>query len=360
MHVLVDAAFRWRIVCAFAQCPNYKKIARELKCNIKTVRKWVRTHKRTQSVMDKERSGRPAKLAADNPQLVQLLEDGIRCKLGCSALAASVRSTFGVECSGETIRRFIRKHLQARRLKPRKKPTLTNAHKAARLEFCLRLQRTYRGREMCDDTCYSDSKYFWLQARGTGDRVWVIYGEEHPIQPAEQHCHKVHVYAAVSKHGKTSLFETVGTTGMQAESKGVNASVYLDLLQTKLIPACRQMMLPHIAQTRSGRTQAKWVFQQDNAKPHTAKKVARWLSEQEDFDVLKWPSKSPDLSWIENVWGYIARKVNDRPNLTRENFKEALMEEWDAMPLTKLVAFYNSISKRVYACMDENGGVTKY
>lgn len=313
---------------------------------------------RTLNVVDRKRSGRPAKLAASNPQLLQLLEEGIRSKLGCNALAASVRSKLGIECNGETVRRFIRKHLQAKRLKPRKKPTLTVAHKAARLEFCLRLQRAYRGREMCEDTCFSDSKYFWLQARGTGDRVWVIHGEEPPIQPAEQHCHKVHVYAAVSKHGKTPLFETVGTTGLQAESKGVNAAVYLDLLQTKLIPTCRQMMLPHM--TRSSRIRAKWVWQQDNAKPHTAKKVARWLSSHGDFEVLKWPSKSPDLSWIENVWGYIAKKVNSRPSLTAENFKDALMEEWDAMPQSKLMGFYNSISRRVQACIDVNGAMTKY
>ncbi len=46
----------------------------------------------------------------------------------------------------------------------------------------------------------------------------------------------------------------------------------------------------------------KWcVFQQDNAKPHTAAITTAWLRSRR-VRVLNWPACSPDLSPIENVW----------------------------------------------------------
>ncbi len=43
------------------------------------------------------------------------------------------------------------------------------------------------------------------------------------------------------------------------------------------------------------------VFQQDNAKPHTAAVTTAWLRSRRVL-VLNWPACSPDLSPIENIW----------------------------------------------------------
>ena len=343
---------------SYEQLGNFKQVARKHKCGVKTVKKWVQRHRLTQDVQDSKRVGRPAKLAATNPELMQLVEDGVRQQLACSIIANRVRDSLGIEASAESIRKFIRKHM-GQRMKPKKKPTLTEQHKTAREQFCIEMQGLY-GNSPWEDTAISDSKNFWLVSRGPGDKVWVMYGEEPPVIAAETHSFKVHAYAVVTKYGKSPLFATVGTTGMHADSKGVNATVYLDLLKEKLIPAARELMRPRMPHTSRARMGAYWVWQQDNAKAHTAKKVTRWLSEQEDFKVLDWPAKSPDLSWIENVWGWVAKKVNNRPGLTKQNFQNALQEEWDNMPHETLMKFYNSIPNRVQACIDARGGVTKY
>ena len=51
------------------------------------------------------------------------------------------------------------------------------------------------------------------------------------------------------------------------------------------------------------------VFQQDNAACHTAHKVNEYFRNNQ-INKISWPSHSPDLNIIENVWGKMKLILN--------------------------------------------------
>ncbi len=56
-----------------------------------------------------------------------------------------------------------------------------------------------------------------------------------------------------------------------------------------------------------------WYFQQDNAPCHKAQIISDWFLEHDnEFTLLKWPQRSPDLNPIEHLWDVVEREIRIR------------------------------------------------
>ena len=95
------------------------------------------------------------------------------------------------------------------------------------------------------------------------------------------------VWAAFCEYGCTGIVFIEGT---------VSSAKYTYLLSNSLLP---------IAHYQYG---DDYMFQQDNCSVHISKATQK-LFENEYIEVLNWPSKTPVLDLIENLWEILSQKV---------------------------------------------------
>ena len=108
---------------------------------------------------------------------------------------------------------------------------------------------------------------------------------------------------------------------------------YVNILQSQLLPA---------AQNMHGRN---WRLQQDNDPKHTSR-VAKDFIVENKIRFIDWPSNSPDLNPIENMWQIVKNNVEKRMPKDINELKKFMIEEWDAISVETVNNLVLSMKKR--------------
>lgn len=136
-----------------------------------------------------------------------------------------------------------------------------------------------------------------------------------------------------------------GTGHLKIIEGTMNAAKYIQILEDCLQSSVEKLELG-----------PDWVFQQDNDAKHTAKATRAWL-QNNNINVLTWPSQLPDMNPIENLWRTLKNQIcGKRPKNLSE--LKVFAEEWSKIPTKSCQALVESYRNRLRAVVANEGGPT--
>ena len=326
---------RGRIVGQSEGGVSQRQIAKNLDVPLATVNRIILQYKTNGKESTEPRTGRPGPSARTLRTVKRTIEQNPR------ATATDVSKV--VQRSPRSIVRYLHQMGYYGRA-ARRKPLLRPGNILKRKQWASEMFQ--RPSEFWKTIIFSDESRF-AQFSDSG-RIWVWR------QPRQEFClnrlqptvknggFSVMVWGAIWATGRSELVECQGN---------INAEKYIKILEEGLLPVFSS------GQLRKRRT----LFMEDGAPCHTAKKTQEWQAKK-GIQKLPWPSQSPDMNPIENLWAILDRAVRKNPQKpsSKTELLNMIRSAWAEIPQEKIAQLINSMPQRTKDLKVVGGKSTRY
>jgi transposase len=287
-------------------------------------------------------NGRPKKLSQRD------VNHGIRLIMSGKAdtatqVAKALQDITNQDLSAETVRRELKTAGMKASVKA-KKPLLTKRHRRARLEWA-NLHKDWTLDDWKRVVWSDESKINRLGSDGR-QWIWKKPGEGLSDRTVEE----------TLKFGGGSLmvwgcmlWDGIGY--LARIDGGLDADLYCEILNDELDKSLREYK----------KNPTDVIFQHDNDPKHTSKK-AKNLLRNKPFEVMTWPSQSPDLNPIEHLWFHVKKRLAsyETPPTSIHVLWTRVEVEWEKIEPSVCQGLIASMPKRVKTVLKSKGGFTKY
>jgi transposase len=335
---------RAAIIYALATGKSPTKIATEFRVSRRVVyntkNRWITT----KTLETRPRTGRLSKVSQSTARYIYWTVRRFPM-LSWRALAAGTPDSLSISTIKRVLKRYhIRKWKLKKRI-PLLKESAKNRYKFAKLWWKYKLWKRWTFSDECSvQRKASHGAQFVFRYQKEGFREDLVNLEVHG-KPISQM-----VWASIWRGGRSKL--VVMERDPEAKKQGYSANSYIWALEEGLIENYKP----------------GFIFQQDNARIHTAEKTQEWF-ESHGIWVVEWPPHSPDLNPIEHVWNMLKRTLlklhpflfeEGRAQTDWKNFHEAIQEAWWAIPQASIDRLIDSMPRWIEAVIRARGCYTKY
>ena len=173
---------------------------------------------------------------------------------------------------------------------------------------------------------------------------------------------KINIWGAFHLESVSPLREIVGI---------MDGTKFHNVLVKEAIPFMQEAIdehtpLSHVERKKRKFEEKKEEKTEEKTVSHKKPKVTPWnylesKAKEMGFSVMVWPSQSPDLNPIENLWPILKRGMRKRPRAPNAAaLLENVKEEWSKIPSSMLKTLIESMPHRVQEVLAAKGGHTSY
>ncbi|KAI4904455.1 hypothetical protein NFI96_001674 [Prochilodus magdalenae] len=312
---------------------GYRTIGKQLGEKATTVGAIIRKWKKCKITDNLPRSGAPCKISPRGASMI-LRKVRNEPRITRQDLVNDLNRA-GTTVSKRTISNTLRRQ-GLKSCSARKVPFLKPMHVKARLKFAN--DHLNDPEEEWEKVMWSDETKIELFGLNSTRHIWRKkndeYNPKNTIPTVKHGGGNIILWGCFSAKGTGRLHRIVGR---------MDGAMYREILANNLLPSVRALKM--------GRG---WVFQHDNDPKHTARATKEWLR-RKHLKVLEWPSQSPDLNPIENLWRELKVRVAQRQPRNLKALEEICMEEWAKIPAAVCANLVKNYRKRLISVIANKG-----